>query len=379
MKRIYLDHNATTPLDPRVLEEMVSCLKECWGNPSALYRTGREARNVLDDAREYVAELINADPTEIFFTSGATESNNLAIYGTAYAGAKKGGHIITSAIEHSTVTNSVKSLMENGFEVSFIGVDHNGVLDLVELENMVRSDTRLISIMMANNDTGAIQPIKDISRIARTHKILFHTDAVQAVTKIPVDMQELQVDLMSLTAHKIYGPKGVGILYRRRGVEIAKLIWGGSQERRLRPGTENVPSIHGMGIACKIAMAEMNEINERITKIRDTFEDKLIAKFPTCKIVSQNTQRVGNTSNVIFPGLSGEFMALNLDLHGLEVSTGSACSALDKSPSPVLQAMGYSEEDAISTLRFSFGRANTLEEVDEIISRINTVMNQPWS
>lgn len=375
MKRIYLDYNATTPLDPKVYEEMCSCLQSNWGNPSSLHHSGRTAHTAVDTAREIIAQTIHAQPGEIVFTSGGTEANNLAIIGSLSAYEVGSGHIITSAIEHQSVLNPCKALEKQGFELSIVGVDSNGVVKLSDLEQLIRKDTKLISIMTANNDTGVIQPIREIAQIAKNRNILFHTDAVQAVGKIAIDVGSLGVDLLTFSGHKIYGPKGVGVLYRKRGVNLTPLIWGGNQERKLRSGTENVPAIHAMGIACSILQEDLIAEQIRLQQIRDSFELQLKEKIPSIIIASEKGPRVCNTSNILFRSISGEFLAMNLDIMGIDVSTGSACSSIDNEPSHVLASMGFNYADANSSIRFSFGRNTSPEDIDTIITHIEKAIS----
>ncbi len=376
MNRIYLDHNATTRPDPAVREEILCCLDEVFGNPSSLHSFGQEASRVVDRSRKLTARLIGASPDEIVFTSGGTESNNVAVCGIAEALRDRKRHIITSAIEHQALLNPCNHLKQCGFEVTYLPVDENGLLNPQEVARAVREDTALLSIMMANNDVGTIQPLAEVSGLARAKGVLVHTDAVQAVGKIPVDVTTLGVDLLSFTGHKLYGPKGIGALYVRRGTPLQPIIYGGHQERGLRPGTENVPAIAGFGKACELAAIRLDRYGQLIGGLRDRFERAILEHIDGARINGHPTLRLSNTSNVSFGGVDGEMLAINLDLLGVAVSTGAACSSADREPSHVLSAMGRTPEEALTSVRFSFGLENTTDEVDQVVDLLGQTVGR---
>ncbi|HID57537.1 TPA: cysteine desulfurase NifS [Candidatus Poribacteria bacterium] len=376
MKRVYLDHNATTPVHPEVLEAMLPYYKERFGNASSVHSYGREAREAIDEAREQVAELIGADPREIVFTSGGTESENFAIKGVAFLNRGKGNHIITSAIEHHAVLNTCKYLEKKGFEVTYLRVDEHGVVDLNQLVDSITDKTILITIMHANNEIGTIQPLEEIGRIAKEKGIPLHTDAVQTVGKIPVNVDELQVDLLSLSGHKIYGPKGVGALYVRRGMRLEKLIHGGHHERNRRAGTENVPGIVGLGKAAQLALKNMDREREHLWKLSERLKEGIVKRV---KFVRQNghpQNRIPNTVNLSFEFVEGESIVLGLDMHGICVSTGSACTSGSLEPSHVLMALNVPPELAHGSVRFSLGSGNTEEEIDYTIEKVAEVVER---
>ena len=367
MREIYLDYNATTPVDPRVTEAMLPFLKENFHNPSSVYRRAKETKKAIEEAREKVAQLIGANPKEIVFTGGGSEADNHAIKGTAFALQKKGRHIITSAIEHHAVLHACQFLEKIGFEVTYLPVDRYGLVDPSTLKEAIREDTILVTIMMANNEIGTIEPIKELAEIAHERGVLFHTDAVQAVGKIPVDVKELGIDLLSLSAHKFYGPKGVGALYIRRGVRIHPLIHGGGQEKGKRAGTENVAGIAGTGKAAEIAMLEMKEEEKSIRPLRDRLEKELIKRIPEVIVNGHPEKRLYNTLNICIKHIEGEGMLALLDFNGISASSGSACTSGSLEPSHVLLAIGLPHEIAHGSLRFSFGKYNTEEDVDRVI------------
>ncbi len=366
MRRVYLDHAATTPVHPEVAEAVKEAMLVYYGNPSSIHSFGREARRAVDEAREKVARLIGAEPAEIIFTSGATESDNLAIKGMAYAGRDRGGHIITSSIEHHAILHACEQLEKEGFRVTYLPVDGDGLVDPADVEQAIGEDTILISIMLANNEVGTIQPIEEIGAIARQRGIPFHTDAVQAVGQIPVDVNRLQVDLLSLSGHKMYGPKGIGALYLRKRTRIQPLFQGGSHERRLRPGTENVPGIVGLGKAAELASAELAERGRRYALLRDRLRDKLWSALNDIKLNGHPTRRLPNNLNLSVLYVEGESMLLNLDLAGIAASSGSACTSGSLEPSHVLTAMGISHEVSHGSLRFTVGRDTTEEDIDYV-------------
>ncbi len=370
MEPVYLDHNATTPLDPAAREAMLPWFDGRVGNPSSIHAFGAHARRAIDLARARVARLVGAQPDEIVFTSGGTESNNLAILGAAAARAPRRRCIATTAIEHQSVLNPCLHLRESGISVELLAVDHNGRLCPEHAISSMRKGTLLLSVMLANNDTGTIQPVGDLSARARKLGILLHTDAVQAVGKLPVDVKRLGVDLLSFSSHKLHGPQGVGALYVRKDTRLAPRTFGGHQERSLRPGTENLAGIVGFGKACSLAAERLAQDSDRVHALRASFEAALLERIPGISINAREASRLPNTSNVSFPGLDGEALAINLDILGLAVSTGAACSSADAEPSHVLLAMGRTEAEARSSVRFSFGRGNDADDVQRAVSLV---------
>lgn len=371
---IYLDHNATTPVDARVREAMLPFLTELFGNPSSMYAHGREARKAVNAARENVAKLIGAQPEEVIITSGGTEADNLAIKGVAFARREKGNHIITSAIEHHAVLNCCKWLEKQGFTVSYIGVDGDGVIKLDELRQAITDKTILITVMHANNETGVIQPIAEISRIAHERGIALHTDAVQSVGKIPVNVTELGVNLLSLSGHKIYGPKGVGALYVKKGTRMTSLFQGGSHEWNRRAGTENVPGIVGLGKAAEIAMAESAADAARERALRDRLLAGIRENISEMIVATNPEKSLPNTLMICIKWVEGEAILLHLDALGIEVSSGSACTSGSLDPSHVLLAMGVPVEVAHGSVRFSLGRATTEAEIDRVIETFPAII-----
>ncbi|MGI5863073.1 MAG: cysteine desulfurase family protein [Myxococcales bacterium] len=358
MKRIYLDHNATTPLHPAVLAEMLPCFEDGFGNPSSPHALGQHARRVVERARERVAALIGAQPDEIVFTSGGTEADNLAILGA------HGGRVVTTAIEHQAVLAACDFLERRGTEVVRAPVDEHGVVDLAALERAITPGTGLVSVMLANNEVGTLQPVETVCALARERGVLVHSDTVQAVGRIPVDVRTLGVDLLSLSAHKIYGPKGAGALYVRRGVELAPLMHGGHQERHVRAGTENVPAIAGLGKACELARQELEARAAHTRALRDRLERLVLESIPGCRVNGHPRLRLPNTLNLSFERLDGELLVASLDSLSLAAATTSACSSSSTEPSHVLLAMGRSPDEARSAVRFSFGPGNTELDVD---------------
>lgn len=367
MKEIYMDYNATTPVDPRVAEAMLPYLREKFHNPSSIYSRAKEVKKAIEEAREKVARLIGAKPKEVIFTGGGSEADNHAIKGVAFALREKGNHIITSAIEHHAVLHTCQFLEKMGFEVTYLPVDRYGIVEPEVLKKAIREDTILVSIMMANNEIGTIEPIKELAEIAHERGVLFHTDAVQAVGKIPVNVKELGVDMLSLSAHKFYGPKGVGGLYVRWRVKIPSLIHGGGQERGKRAGTENVAGIVGAGKAAEIAMEEMDEEERKIRPLRDKLEKELVGRIPQVIVNGHPEKRLYNTLNICVKGIEGEGMLALLDMNGISASSGSACTSGSLEPSHVLLAIGLPHEIAHGSLRFSLGKYNTEEDVDKVI------------
>ena len=376
MKTIYLDNNATTKTDEEVVKAMMPYLLENYGNPSSIYKIGRENRKAIEEAREKVAKILNCDASEIYFTSGGSESDNTAIKGIAYANRKKGNHIITSKIEHPAVLDTCKKLEKEGFEVSYIGVDENGILDIEELKREIRPTTTLISIMFVNNEIGTIQPIEEIGKIAKENNIYFHTDAVQAVGTLRIDVKALNIDALSLSAHKFYGPKGIGALYIRRGIPFDNLINGGHQERSKRAGTENVAGIVGLGKAIEIAYNDLDEHCKKIKELRDYYVEQVEKRIPYIKINGDRERRVPGNSNISFRFIEGEGLLLNLDLKGICASSGSACTSGSLDPSHVLLAIGLPHEIAHGSLRISMGKYNTKEEVDYLIDSLVEIVSR---
>lgn len=381
MRRIYLDNASTTPIDPAVLEEMMPYLTEKFGNASSIHFFGQQARAAVDKARHQVASLINARPNEIVFTSGGTESNNLAIRGLVQTNEKYGRHIITSQIEHPAVKEVCIDLENKGYEVTYLPVYENGIVKLEDIKSAVRQDTILITIMTANNEIGTLQPVEEIGEFVNQlreqgKRIWFHTDAVQAVGKIPIDVEQIKCDLLSISAHKIYAPKGVGALYVRSGVRIKRQNIGGHQERERRGGTENVAGIVGFGKACELAQLRLAETSEYLRKLRDRFEAAIAERVNEIVFNGDRQKRLPNISNISFRYIEGEGLLINLDMSGIAVSTGSACSSGSLEPSPVIRALGRDDEMARSAIRFSFGKFNTDEDVNYLLEVLPKAVNQ---
>ncbi|MBC8283036.1 MAG: cysteine desulfurase [Nitrospinae bacterium] len=368
MEKIYLDHNATTPLHPEVLEAMLPAFRENFGNPSSVHSFGRSARVQLDEARDKVARLIGAHSSEIIFTSGGTEANNLALLGVALR--DKGKKIITSKIEHPSVLNPCRQLEGQGVEVFYLDVDRFGRIDINELESQINEFTGLISLQHANSETGVLQDIKRVSELARNKGVLFHTDAVQSVAKIPFDLKDFPVDMLSISAHKFKGPKGVGALYLKKGtLALFSPVCGGSQEKKRRGGTENVAGIIGFGKACELAVLGMKE-KSRISKLRDYFFDRICEAIPGTELLGDKKNKLPNTLNVSFEGVEGDTLLIALDIEGVAVSTGSACSSGTGLPSPVLQAMGIPDEKINSSIRFSLGEDTSKLQLDLVVEKL---------
>jgi cysteine desulfurase len=364
MKRIYMDHAATTPLAPEVLEAMIPYFSQRYGNPSSLHSFGREAREAVEEARAEVAALLNAEPSEIYFTSGGTESDNLAIKGIARRNRKKGRHIITSSIEHPAVLEVCRSLTREGFEVTYLPVTKEGLVEVGAVEEAVCEDTILISIMHANNEIGTIQPLEEIGRLAREKEIYFHTDGVQTAGKIPVDVRSLGIDAFSISAHKLYGPKGAGALFIRKGVRIESIQQGGGHERGMRSGTENVPGIAGLGMAARIAKENMAEESERMRSLRDRMSGWVLKNIEGSWLNGHPDKRLPSNLNFGFRYIEGESLLLHLDALGIAASTGSACSSKKLAASHVLSAIGLSPVDSHGSLRITLGMENSEEDVD---------------
>lgn len=370
MKIRYFDHAATTAVREEVLKEMIPYFSFNYGNASALYSIGREAKRALNKARLRVANAIGCNPHEIYFTSCGSESDNLALKGVAYANRHKGNHIITSKIEHHAVLNSCKTLERQGFRVTYLNVDKNGIIDINQLMDSICDDTILISIMFANNEIGSIQPIEQIGTIARQHHILFHTDAVQAIGNVRIDVQKLNIDLLSMSGHKFYAPKGVGALYVREGVAFEKIQDGGHQEKDKRAGTENIAEIVGLGKAIELIYQEYDVYNQNLKKLRDMYVTEIESTISGAKLNGDREKRLPGNSNFSFPGINGQQLLLQLDEVGICASAGSACSTGDSEPSHVLTAIGLNPELANATLRVSFGYDNTEEDIAFLVKKI---------
>jgi cysteine desulfurase len=375
MERIYLDNSATTRVDAAVLDAMLPCFRDNFGNASSVHIFGQEARGIVEESRRSIAELLGADTREIVFTSGGTESDNAALWGVFRSGYRQGNHIITTKIEHPAILATCKAMESAGAEVSYISVDASGRVDPEAIEATVRKSTLLISVMHANNETGVIQPIEEISEIARRHGVMLHTDAVQSVGKIPTNVDKLGVDLLSLSGHKIHGPKGVGVLYVRKGTKMIPFMTGGSHERKRRAGTENVPAIAGLGAAAKLARERLPEMQTRIGALRDRFESQVMHRITGVRI-NGSASRLPNISNLSFESLEGEAAVIALDLEGVAVSTGSACSSGALDPSHVLMAMGLRPEVVQGSLRFSLCYHNTDGEIDRAIQILESIVQR---
>ena len=364
MREIYLDYAATTPLDPEVLQTMMPFLTQTYGNASSFHRFGRAARAAMDTAREQIAELIGADFAEVYFTGSGTEADNLALFGTMHAAPKDKNHLIVSAIEHHAVLHAAHALQNQGYDVTIVPVDGEGVVAPETIANAITERTALVSVMHANNEIGTVQPIREIAQIAHDHGAKFHTDAVQTIGQMPIDVRELNCDLMTLSAHKIYGPKGVGALYIKQGAKISPQVHGGSQEREKRAGTENIAAIVGFGQAALLAQSRRETDPPHLEKMRNSFLAKLQAVLPDLRLNGHPTLRLANNLNVSVNGIEGPTLLMNLDRHGIAASSGSACSSGSIEPSHVLKAIGLNDSLASSGIRFSLGRMTTEEELD---------------
>jgi len=376
MRKIYFDHNATTPVHPEVKEAMLPFLDEKFGNPSSSHWAGKEVRGYLEEARKKVAALINAEPHEIVFTGGGSEGDNMAIKGLLFRNLKKGGHIITTTVEHPAVIRSCRYMESLGFEATYLLVDNYGMLDPDYVKKAVRKDTLLISVMYANNETGNIYPIREISEIARECSIAFHTDAVQAVGKIPIDVKDLGVDLLTASGHKFNAPKGVGFQFIRKGLEVHPLITGGHQEKSLRAGTENIPGIVALGKACEIAERDMAQKQAALGKMRDRLESSILKRIPQTLINGHPENRIYNTSNISFKYIESEALLVLLDMQGIAVSTGSACSSDYSEPSHVLEAMHLDPLCSRGALRLSLGYGNTEDEADYVLEVLGPLVER---
>jgi len=375
-RRVYLDYNATTPVDREVLEAMLPFFSDAAGNASSMHSAGRRARSAVENARASVAQLIGAKPSEIVFTSGGTEADNLAIFGSIGTGNRERKHIICSAIEHHAVLEACEAASKRGVEVTQLPVSSAGIIDPDDVRRAIRPETILITVMHANNELGTIQPVAEIGKIAREAKIRFHSDAVQSVGKIPVDVKTIGADLLSLSAHKICGPKGVGVLYVREGTPLEPMLRGGSNQRDRRPGTENVPGIVGLGKAAEIARRELASGHSHLASLRDRLEQGILERVPATRVNGDRSSRVPNTTNISFSECEGESLVIGLDLGGVECATGAACSSGAVSPSHVLTAIGLSTAQAKSSLRLSLGRFSTAEDVDMALAVIPGVVNR---
>ena len=377
MERIYFDHNATTPILPAVVERMTAALRDEFGNPSSVHHFGQRAKAALDEARTAVAALIGGEPAELVFTSGGTEGDNFAIRGVAEALEPSGKrHLIATSIEHEAVLNTLKALARRGWRTTLLPVDQSGVVAPDALQHALTDDTALVSVMHANNEIGTIQPIADLARLARARGALFHTDAVQTAGKIPVDVKALGVDLLTISAHKFYGPKGIGATWIRRGLRLLPILTGGKHERNRRAGTENVAGIVGMGVAVQQARGKMTEEAARLGRLRDRLEDSILKAVPGTAVNGVRQPRVANTTNISFDRVEAESLLIALDLAGFAVSTGSACSSGTLEPSHVLKAMGFSSHRTQNSIRFSLGAANTDAEVDRLVAALPGIVEK---
>ncbi len=377
VQRIYLDHNATTPIHPQVVERMAATLRDTYGNPSSVHHFGQQAKAALDEARSAVAALVGAEPSEVVFTSGGTEGDNFAIRGAAEA-LEAGGrrHLITSAIEHEAVLNTMKALAKRGWRTTVLPVGETGIVSPADLEAALADDTALVSIMHANNEIGTIQPIGELAGLAHKRGALFHTDAVQSAGKLPIDVKRLGVDLLTTSAHKFYGPKGVGATWVRRGLRLLPILYGGRHERSRRAGTENVAGIVGMGVAARLAVPTMASEAERLAALRDHLETAVLAAIPGTAVNGARAQRVPNTTNISFDRTEAESLLIALDLAGIAVSTGSACSSGTLEPSHVLKAMGLPPHRTQNSIRFSLGHATTAADVERVVAVLPGIVDK---
>lgn len=376
MRKVYLDHAATTRVRPEVADLMYKYLTDIFGNPSSVHKFGGTAKKGLDRAREQVAGLLGANPEEIYFTSGGTEADNWAVIGTARANKKRGNHIITSSIEHHAVLDACKYLEKEGFDVTYLPVDGEGLIDINDVKEAITDKTVLISIMHVNNEVGTIQPIKEIASLARERGIIMHTDGVQSVGKIPVNVNELGVDMLTASAHKIYGPKGVGCLYIRKGIKIDNFHFGGAQEKGKRSGTENLPGIVGFGLAAEMIKNELEHEAKRLTALRDKLLDGVVERIENVRINGHRTKRAPHNANVSIEFVEGESLLLSLDMRGIAASSGSACTSGSLDPSHVLLAMGIPHEIAHGSLRMTLGKENTEEDIDYVLEELPAIVER---
>lgn len=375
-KMIYLDNAATTKVADSVVDAMLPYFKEYYGNASSIYQLGAKSKEALDESREYIAGTLGAKTNEIYFTAGGSESDNWAIKATADAYARKGKHIITSAIEHHAVLHTCEYLEKHGYEVTYVGVDENGVIKLDELKAAIRPDTILISVMFANNEIGTIQPIKEIGEIAKEHDILFHTDAVQAYAQVPINVDEMHIDMLSASGHKLNGPKGIGFLYIRKGIKIRSFVHGGQQERGRRAGTENIPGIVGLAAAAKRSFSMLEEKMKKEIELRDYLISRIEAEIPYCRLNGDRKKRLPNNVNFSFQFIEGESMLILLDSKGIAASSGSACTSGSLDPSHVLLAIGLPHEIAHGSLRLTMSEENTKEEMDYVIEQLTAILER---
>ena len=376
MRNVYLDYSATTPVKEEVLKEMIPYFTEKFGNPSSLYDKGLEAKAAVDHAREQLAALINADPKEIYFTAGGTEADNWSLMGVADKLKDKGNHIITTKIEHHAILHSCEFLEKHGYEVTYLGIDKNGRISLEELENAITDKTILISVMMVNNEIGTVQPIKEIGKIAKAHKIIFHTDAVQALGNVPIDVKDMGIDLMSMSSHKIYGPKGEGALFMRKGLRISNYIHGGAQENSKRAGTENLTGIVGFGKAAELARINFDKHVQHCSELRNYLVDRILKEIPDTQLNGTMEGRHPGNANITFKFIEGESILLLLNQFGISVSTGSACSSKSLEPSHVLVALGVPVEMIHGTVRFTVGDFTTKDDIDYVIEKLKIIVEK---
>ena len=376
MRNVYLDYSATTPVKEEVLNEMIPYFTEKFGNPSSLYDKGLESKDAITEARERVASLINARAGEVFFTAGGTESDNWAVFGSAEALKSKGNHIITTKIEHHAMLHSCEFLEKQGYDITYLSIDKDGYISLDELEKAITDKTVLISIMMVNNEIGTVQPIKEACAIAKKHGVLFHTDAVQALGNVEIDVKDLGIDLMSMSSHKIYGPKGTGALYIRKGVRIANYLHGGAQENRKRAGTENLPGIIGFGKAAELSKANFENHVKHCSELRNYLKDRILNEIPDTYVNGTMEHRHPGNLNITFKYIEGESILLLLNQFGISVSTGSACSSTSLNPSHVLTALGVPVEMIHGTIRFTVGDFTTKEDIDYVIENLKTIVSR---
>ena len=375
-KMIYLDNAATTKVADSVVDAMLPYFKEYYGNASSIYQLGAKSKEALDESREYIAGTLGAKTNEIYFTAGGSESDNWAIKATADAYAQKGKHIITSAIEHHAVLHTCEYLEKHGYEVTYVGVDENGVIKLDELKAAIRPDTILISVMFANNEIGTIQPIKEIGEIAKEHDILFHTDAVQAYAQVPINVDEMHIDMLSASGHKLNGPKGIGFLYIRKGIKIRSFVHGGQQERGRRAGTENIPGIVGLAAAAKRSFSMLEEKMQKEIELRDYLISRIEAEIPYCRLNGDRKKRLPNNVNFSFQFIEGESMLILLDNKGIAASSGSACTSGSLDPAHVLLAIGLPHEIAHGSLRLTLSEENTKEEMDYVVEQLTAILER---
>ncbi len=376
MRNVYLDYSATTPVKEEVLKEMIPYFTEKFGNPSSLYDKGLEAKEAVNHAREQVAALINADPKEIYFTAGGTESDNWSLMGVADKLKDKGNHIITTKIEHHAILHTCDFLEKHGYEVTYLDIDKDGRISLEQLENAITDKTILISVMMVNNEIGTVQPIKEIGKIAKAHKIIFHTDAVQALGNVPIDVKDMEIDLMSMSSHKIYGPKGEGALFMRKGLRISNFIHGGAQESSKRAGTENLTGIVGFGKAAELAKTNFESHVKHCSELRNYLVERILKEIPDTQLNGTMEGRHPGNANITFKYIEGESILLLLNQFGISVSTGSACSSASLEPSHVLTALGIPVEMIHGTVRFTVGDFTTKEDIDYVVDNLKTIVEK---